>query len=131
MLAGAGVPLLAAVLATPPAARASCGDYVLIGSKVYRAVGHAQMPAGTDHHDSIPADPDPEPCSGPMCNGGAQLPAPLPVTMPPSQTEDGICLPVEPLPDDLRLVAFPAHEPAACPQGPRPSVYRPPCRHVI
>jgi hypothetical protein len=131
LLAGAGLPLPAAVLAAPPAARASCGDYVLIGSRVVHLAGQPQIPGATDRPDSLPADPDPEPCSGPMCNGRVPLPVTIPVTVPPSQTEDGLCLSAHVLPGDARLAGFLGDEPTACPEGPGLSVYRPPRPHLV
>jgi hypothetical protein len=64
---GAGVlsALLAAALLAPPAARASCGDYVVIGD--HPAGAHAQP--GHPTPDAPKAPPDGRaPCSGPLCS---------------------------------------------------------------
>jgi hypothetical protein len=67
--------LLGAWLAAPVAARASCGDYVMIGPK----------PAhGPQHGDRTPP-PAPEreaPCHGPSCSGQSLPVAPTPAPVP-------------------------------------------------
>jgi hypothetical protein len=129
LLAGAGLPLLAAVLAAPSAARATCGDYVVLGSKSF-LTGHVAMAAGGERNGSLPSNPGPRPCSGPMCNGGMPLPAPAPVSMPPSQTEEGICLSGSFLPADPRLTGVLGEKPRACSEGHGLSVYHPPRPHL-
>lgn len=74
----------AGLFVTPAGARASCGDYVVMGPS------HAQVSSEPEHPVPVgqlpPAAPRPhQPCSGPLC-----APAPVaplaPVPTPPSQT---------------------------------------------
>jgi hypothetical protein len=121
LLAGAVLPLLVIVLAAPSAVRASCGDYVVIGSKssggASRAGDHLGMPSGGA----------PRPCSGPLCNRGT--PVPVPATITPAQPEHWICLPRDVLPDDPRRVALLRDEPRASPESHDLSIYHPPRLH--
>jgi hypothetical protein len=61
--------LLAGALLAPSAARASCGDYVLIGDR----------PAGAAHHAPTNPGDHPAPCSGPFCSRHPVQPPLLPV----------------------------------------------------
>jgi hypothetical protein len=74
---GTALALLAYGLFAPPAARASCGHYVVIGSQTGRGALPAMQPSHAD--DSLPAAPA-APCSGPRCSGRT----PVPLTAPPA-----------------------------------------------
>jgi hypothetical protein len=84
---GAGVLLafLAVSMLAPSAARASCGDYVMMGT----GADHASPPSlGPETHHGTPAAPVKHgPCHGPFCSG-QPLPAPLaPIAPPPVHGE--------------------------------------------
>jgi hypothetical protein len=68
---GALILLSAVWWLTPAAARADCGDYVMIG---HPATGHDSMPAS--HADKSRPD-QPKPCSGPTCSRKPIAPAPV------------------------------------------------------
>jgi hypothetical protein len=86
---GVGLPLLAFLLAAPTSARASCGDYLDLGNA--HATAHA--PAADSGTTPTPADPQPRPCSGPLCS--RSLPLPLsPAGTPPAPVDDWSCPPL-------------------------------------
>jgi len=99
-LAGAGLPLLAMLLAAP-SVQATCGDYVVLGSNAghptgTKGMGESSMPSA-GHHD--PAGPR-APCHGPLCSQGTPLPLlPMPSAPTSVNAEDLGCLP-ESLPAD-------------------------------
>jgi hypothetical protein len=79
LLAGAAL-LLTACLGAPSAARAECGDYVILGGRhsnhASTQVPPGTMPTPTDHNAKVPAPSGRHgPCRGPTCSGG--MPAPL------------------------------------------------------
>jgi hypothetical protein len=79
-LMGTVVTVLAGMLLAPSVARASCGDYLLMGAGA-KSADHAhsfpQLP-GSRKLPSTPHD-GPKPCSGPLCS---QSPLPLPAVPP-------------------------------------------------
>jgi len=80
---------LAGLLCAPVAARAACGDYVVIGGP-HPAAAHPRHVA-----PDSPAHParDPAPCSGPLCSRGTP-PLPVPPAPPaPTQAEQWGCIP--------------------------------------
>jgi hypothetical protein len=98
-LLAATAAVLAGVLLAPSAARASCGDYVILGD---RPTAHAHPPG--------PAPTTPQPCHGPHCSGDRQpLPPATPAPAPPSTSEQWCCPTSPPLiPDpDSTLLAPP------------------------
>jgi hypothetical protein len=113
--AGVVLPLLLGVLAAPGTARATCGDYVLLG-------GHP-VPAATP--EAPPAPPQPGPCSGPLCSRPTSLPL-SPVSTAPAPVEDRCCPPPPLLLDDCQAVARLLER--SCPKPSRSSVavYHPP-----
>jgi hypothetical protein len=125
LLAGVVLPLLVIVLAAPAAARASCGDYVVLGSRS----AHSEMATGTQPGESLPAVPVPKPCSGPGCNRGTPLPLPAPSTISSVQAEDWLCLPDRLRPTDPQLVTFLMDPPAPSSEGRNLSIYHPPRLH--
>jgi hypothetical protein len=126
LLAGVVLSLLVIVLAAPAVARASCGDYVVLGSRSTHAPGHSEMATGTQQGESLPAVPVPKPCSGPGCNRGTPLPLPASPTISSVQAEDWLCLPDRLLPTDPQLVAFLMDPPAPSSEGRNLSIYHPP-----
>jgi hypothetical protein len=73
--AGALLALLALLLLAPSAARASCGDYVTMGSSTAAHSASPSLPS--DNRLGVPAVPRRHgPCHGPFCSGNP-LPAPL------------------------------------------------------
>jgi hypothetical protein len=70
-----------------PTARASCGDYVHIGSKTHNAADRESNPATPNTAEpAVPPD-TPRPCHGPACE--QRLPAPLaPAPVPPRPSVD-------------------------------------------
>ena len=116
LLAGTAVAVLAGVLLAPPAARASCGDYVVMGP------GSA---AHTPDQHPLPAGP--RPCNGPHCSGGQQPlapPAPAPVPTSPSE-QWGVPMPSPLLPDAASAFLAPPRT-AARPLDRGSDVYHPP-----
>jgi hypothetical protein len=90
LLAGVGLPVLAVVLAAPSAARASCGDYVVLGpTGDHHAAADPSPMSHPAHHD--PAGM-PRPCHGPHCSRGG-TPLPVPVLAPPVTAEEWGYLP--------------------------------------
>lgn len=69
-LAGVVLALTASLLAAPAEVRASCGDYVVAGSKSGSAVHSAPSPHRPVTHHLIPSMPEKgrKPCTGPMCS---------------------------------------------------------------
>ena len=66
--AGVLLALLAAGLFAPAAARASCGDYVLVGGRPADMPAHAaQLPGSAPDAPALPPG-GPVPCSGPLCS---------------------------------------------------------------
>jgi hypothetical protein len=119
LLAGVVLPLLAGILAAPATARASCGDYVLLGN---HPAALPEAPPGSQTQ--------PRPCSGPLCSRPTPLPS-APVATTPTPVEDRCC-PLPPLLlDDSqageRLLEF------FCPKPRHPSVavYHPPRPLVV
>ncbi len=109
--------LVAGYLLAPAPARASCGDYVHVGSDRPRP-NHTESPA--------PPPPQPTPCHGPSCSGApaSAPPATVPVAPPrPQEWAALVCLTPPPEP------AFGATL-AECPRGlavrPDNSVFHPP-----
>jgi hypothetical protein len=86
--------LPAALLGAPPVARASCGDYVVIGGQPARGQHHSGMTPATAPSDNQPA-PAPDhrrPCHGPSCSGAptpVQPASPAPAPTGPHGTEWG------------------------------------------
>jgi hypothetical protein len=126
-LAGVALPLLVIVLATPATARASCGDYVVLGSGPGHSAGRPTM--ATQRHESMPSIPVPTPCSGPGCNRGTPLPLPAPATISSLQGEDWVCLPDRLLPTDAPIVTRLQEQPAPATEGHLRSIYHPPRPH--
>jgi hypothetical protein len=121
LLAGVVFPFLAAVLAAPATAHASCGDYVQLGG------GHGEDAAAPRH---LPPAPSPRPCSGPHCS--RHLPSPLPpVAAAPVPVEDRCCPPALFLPDPARAVARTALAPCGNPSRSAAPVYHPPRQAVV
>src|SRR6266511_1749408 len=65
MVFAAGVAL--AMLADPPSARASCGDYVKVGAHMPLTGPHGAMPAADPQRPNSPS-PMNRPCSCPSCS---------------------------------------------------------------
>ena len=82
LLAATVATVLVAMVLTPSAARADCGDYVLIGTKVKPTENphSGQSLPASSHQMPMAGHDGRKPCSGPMCS---KAPVPLP-TMPPS-----------------------------------------------
>jgi len=86
--------LLVATLALPQAARASCGDYLIINSKASSSSGPMSsndIPAHSKPHN--PLGPD-VPCSGPNCSRRSLPPAPAPAPTPERNGEEWGYMPV-------------------------------------
>jgi hypothetical protein len=64
-------------LLAPAQARASCGDYVTVGSES----SHPDAPKPTDPHSSQDSKRQQRPCHGPSCSG---LPSPFPLASAPA-----------------------------------------------
>jgi hypothetical protein len=128
-LAGVGLALLVIVLAAPAAARAGCGDYVVIGSKPAPGA-NAEMGTGLQEHRSMPAAPGPRPCSGPRCGRGAPLLPAVPVEISPTQMKPKVCLPGTLLLTASHLVARLTNEPPFLSERHDLAVYHPP-RHCF
>lgn len=121
LLAGAMLSLLASILFAPSTARASCGDYVHIGSKASRDA----MPAPA-HGEPMPAGHDEKPCSGPLCsNDTSHLPM-SPVTRISIQVQDLGCLPCDLLPADGWIISSLFDAPDPLPECPGTSIFHPP-----
>jgi hypothetical protein len=126
MLGGGRRPALlwlGALLALPagfccaPAARASCGDYVVLDRSL--AVRHAGQP------QAPVTPPRNAPCPGPLCSGGSQ-PLPAPVTTAPTAPEQwGTVAEPAPGPASERSAAF-AAPPQRRLRGFASSVFHPP-----
>jgi hypothetical protein len=110
-LLGALLALAAGFCCAPPAARASCGDYVVL-----------------DHRPASPAPAVPaHPCHGPSCSRGS-LPPLVPLTTAPSGPDRWGHLdppPVEPPVPSFRIGSAepsrPTHHPAGVYHPPRPA----------
>jgi hypothetical protein len=90
LAAGVALPLLAGALLAPAAARASCGEYVVMGP-------HHTAPAPSQpnlHPEPGGSAPGPAPCSGPTCSRGHPLPV-LPLSSAPDGAEHWAWLLVE------------------------------------
>jgi hypothetical protein len=123
-----GVALaLLAVMFCAPAARGSCGHYVLVGAKLAQATApDVAPPAGGEALPPSVPEEKPRPCSGPSCSRGpAGLPAAPPAARPVSGEQWG-CV--------VTLLALPPSGPvASLADGPSPrplrlgsGVYHPP-----
>jgi hypothetical protein len=90
LAAGVAQPLLAWALLAPVAARASCGEYVVMGPH------HTTLaaPEPNLHPEPGGSAPGPAPCSGPTCSRGRPLPV-LPLLPAPDSTEHWAWLLVE------------------------------------
>ena len=79
-LMGMVVTVLAGMLLAPSAARASCGDYLLMGAGA-KSADHAQPLPQLPGSPKLPSTPHdgPKPCSGPLCS---QAPLPFPAVPP-------------------------------------------------
>jgi hypothetical protein len=119
VLATTAAAVLAGAQLAPSAARASCGDYVVLGD---RPAAHAHAPAAAP---SAPAAP--RPCRGPLCSGDRQ---PLPPATPapaPAPTGEQWGFPTSPplVPDpDCTHLAPPLAVPRPLDRG--TDVYHPP-----
>lgn len=71
-LAGAFIALAAALLA-PAEARATCGDYLWMGN--HAEASHADPESDAFLNSDFPAK-ERQPCRGPQCRRGSELPAP-------------------------------------------------------
>lgn len=117
--------LLAGWLLAPSAARATCGDYVVVGGQ------HGRMEDSASHRPvdrtaSMPAEDSHRPCSGPRCSRGP-VPLPLtPLTLPPLTTDLWGCLPPCFRPSEPDLGARLRHAPSLVPVPRASSVYHPP-----
>src|SRR5437879_2527537 len=79
VLAGAPLALLVLGWLAPGSARATCGDYVVMG----KSAGHATTDGQTAAHDFGGEKPAPSPCTGPLCSRRAPLPV-VPPAPPPT-----------------------------------------------
>jgi hypothetical protein len=120
---------LAALLLAPVAARAGCGDYVVIGGKP-PAVAQPDLhpPAASPQAEHAPALPPGghAPCPGPLCSRGP-TPLPLPPAPPapsPAEKWDGTLLP--PSLADTEPVAWLADDDTARPVRRGSGIYHPP-----
>lgn len=57
-----------AMLADPPSARATCGDYVKVGTHTPMSSSHSSMPSTSDFRQHDTPKPIQRPCSGPSCS---------------------------------------------------------------
>jgi hypothetical protein len=122
---GAVLTLLAAALCAP-AARGSCGHYVLVGAKAAAtAQPDAPLPVSKDQPVSAPEE-KPRPCSGPFCSRGpAGLPIAPPATAPAQGEQWGCMVGLSALPTSGPVTSL-AAEPAPRPLRHGSGVYHPP-----
>jgi hypothetical protein len=120
-------PLLAAfgfmTAFVPSAARAECGDYVIVGAVAGRDQSHP-VPAQSGHLPSKNSAPH-TPCRGPYCSSGAPI-VPPPVTVLPLTPEQWGCVSAwaffRHFLSSGRIVDEPPQEPRLFAQG----IYHPP-----
>lgn len=112
--------MLVAALAAPDA-RAGCGDYVVVGSRMVHADRDAAPPS--PRPDNEPPRPA---CRGPSCSPAHLPPAPPPPATTPQQAEQWGCLVPAPVPTPGRaLLCAPPAGPAAS-RGHADDVFHPP-----
>lgn len=105
-LAGVVLPLAASLLLAPVEVRASCGDYVVMGSKAGSAIHSVPLPHWPVTPQTIPSVPkeDPKPCAGPMCS---RVPLSFPSIPATVATERGLetaLVPSPPPPPDFQSI---------------------------
>jgi hypothetical protein len=130
LLAGVVLPLLAGVLAAPATARASCGDYVLLGNGHADRAAAPQLPPADHRTAEQPLPVQPRPCSGPHCS--RHLPPPLPPAAgAPAPVEDRCCPPALLVLDTARAIARTVEASCRKPSHSAAPVYHPPRQAVV
>jgi hypothetical protein len=88
----AAIALLGVLFAPARPARASCGDYVTITNPHHGPSQLAAQPM-TGHDNADHPQPEPRPCSGPMCSGAPPAIPPLaPVSEPPPARDSAVTI---------------------------------------
>jgi hypothetical protein len=121
--------VLLGVLIAPSTARASCGDYVVLGASPLHFSGHPERVSANGRHESMPAVPGPRPCSGPGCNRGMPFPLPAPTSLSTFQAEDWLCLLDRLLPIDPQRSTILMDQSASLIPGHERSIFHPPRLH--